>query len=554
MFVRVKKSGAKSNSHEYLQIVESFRDGKSVRQRVIGTLGRLDQLKASGQIDGLVKSLARFSETLRVISASKDPKITTCKAKGWGPALVFERLWQKQHIPEILARLSAERKFQFDIERAVFALALQRLCQPGSDLQGSQWLKRVECPGFDGLELQHLYRTTGFLHEIRYPLEQKLFLQDRDLFSQQLDLVFLDTTSTYVYRQEETTYRKRGYSKDRRPDLVQFVLCVAVDDKGWPVAWEIFPGNTADTKAFRKIVEKLRERFHIGRVIVVGDRGMISKETRKQLTEHPTAPFDYILGCRMRRQKEVTEEVLSRAGRYQEVDKKLKVKEVVVEDRRYIVCLNPEEAKRDEIVRQAILDKLQETLDKKGAKAVVNNRGYARFLKVTKKAVQIDEAAVEKDRRLDGKFVLITSTDMPTAEVAQTYKGLWRVERTFREEKSTLEVRPIFHHRDDTSIGHIVASFLALRLEVDLQRRLDSKEIETSWPDLMNDLKQLQAVRMDLDGKQYIIRTDFEGVAYQAFKASGVRPPPRVTNLKDLEKCSATNPIYARNASFSKNF
>jgi transposase len=143
----------------------------------------------------------------------------------------------------------------------------------------------------------------------------------------------------------------------------------------------------------------------------------------------------------------------------------------------------------------------------------------------------INQEAIEADRRFDGKFVLRTNTELPAAEVAQTYKGLWRVERTFRKEKSTLEVRPIYHHRDDTSIGHIVASFLALRLEVDLQTRLDRKQIKTSWPDLMRDLKQLQAVRISLEGQPYLIRTDFEGIAYQAFKAAGVQPPSRVIRL-----------------------
>ncbi|MBW2042750.1 MAG: hypothetical protein JRI76_12075 [Deltaproteobacteria bacterium] len=144
MFVRVKKSGSKEAPHEYLQIVESYREGKTVRQRVISTLGRLDQLKAAGQIDGLVKSLALFSESLRVISAAKNPTVNACKAKTWGPVLVFDRLWQMQGLPQIIHRLADGCRFQFDIERAVFAMALQRLCRPGSDLQGSRWLQSVE--------------------------------------------------------------------------------------------------------------------------------------------------------------------------------------------------------------------------------------------------------------------------------------------------------------------------------------------------------------------------------------------------------------------------
>jgi arginine repressor len=531
MFFRAKKSGSKHNPHHYLQIVESYRDGRSVRQRVIATVGRLDHLKAAGQIDGLVKSLARFSETLRVISAARDPKITTCKAKSWGPSLIFDRLWQQQGLPELIRSLASGRKFHFDLERAVFALSLQRLCEPGSDLQGSQWLQTMECPGFDKLELQHLYRTNGFLHDIRHDLEEQLYFRDLNLFNQQLDLIFLDTTSTYVYRDEESEYRKRGYSRDRRGDLPQFVLCVAVNAEGWPVAWEVFPGNTADIEAFQQVISKLRERFRIGRVIVVADRGMISKRAIKLLTDHEEAPFDYILGCRMRRQKEVCEDILSWGGRYQEVAPNLMVKDVRVRDNRYVVCLNPEEATKDAAKRDAILQKLEDVLSRKGAKAVVSNKGYARFLKVRKGGVTINQEAVEADRRFDGKFVLRTNTDLPTAEVAKTYKGLWRVERTFREEKSTLEVRPIFHHRDDTSIGHIVASFLALRLEVDLQARMEKKGIETSWQDLMRDLSQLQAVRMSLDGSNYLIRTDFEGCAYHTFKASGVRPPSRVTKF-----------------------
>jgi hypothetical protein len=531
MFFRAKKSGSKERPHEYLQVVESYRDGKTVRQRILATLGRLDHLKASGQIEALMESLSRFSERLRVISATRDPKITSCTARLWGPPLVFGKLWERQRLPEVIHPLAAGRRFGFAIERTSFALALQRLCEPGSDLQGSQWLKTVECPGFEELALQHLYRTTGFLHEVRSELERELFFRDRDLFNQQLDLVFLDTTSTYVYRDEETEYRKRGYSRDRRPELPQFVLCVAVNAHGWPVAWEVFPGNTADIEAFSQVITKLRERFRIGRVVVVADRAMMAQKTTKALAEHKSAPFDYVLGCRMRRQTEVTEEVLSRAGRYQEVASNLKVKEVIVGDRRYVVCLNPEEAAKDERDRQAILTKLEETLTTKGPKAVIGNKGFARFLKVLKGGVTINQQAVDADRRLDGKFVLTTNTTLSPAEVAKTYKGLWRVERTFRKEKSTLEVRPIYHQRDETSIGHIVASFLALRLEVDLQARLDEKRVETSWPDLMRDLKQLQAIRMTLDGTPYLIRTDFQGVAYQALRVAGLRPPSRVMRL-----------------------
>jgi hypothetical protein len=534
MFVRLKRSVQNGAAYEYLQIVRCYRDGAKVRQQVLANLGRREELIASGELDGLLRSLGRFSENLRVVQAVGEGGLRARTSRAWGPALVFGRLWERQSVPGLLKLLAGQRKFEFDVERVVFAMALQRLCWPGSDLQGSQWIHTVQCRGFEALALQHFYRTTGFLAEVRAELERGLFERDRDLFTQELDMVFIDTTSVYVYRDTETAYRKRGYSRDRRPDLPQFVLCVVVNREGWPIAWEIFPGNTADVKAFARVVEVLRERLKIRRVVVVADRGMISKSSIALLTEHKECLFDYVLGCRMRQNKEVAEHVLQDAAPFEPVASNLQVKDVRVGGRRYVVCRNPTEAEKDAAARAAILAKLQETLEHHGAKAVIGNRGFARFVKVAKGSVSMDPQAIQRDARLDGLFVLTSSTDSPAAEVAKTYKSLWRVERTFREDKSTLEVRPIYHHRDDTSIGHVVASFLALRLEVDLQHRLDERGIEVSWPDLMRDLSQVQAVQVELDGRGYRLRTDLTGVAGQAFAVVGVRPPPPVSLLGAL--------------------
>jgi hypothetical protein len=236
MFVRLKRSVRDGHDYEYLQLVRSFRDNGHVRQQVLATLGRRDVLTASGQLDELLRSLGRFSTNLRVVEAVRSSGMLARSAKSWGPALVFGRLWERQGLPAELRRLSEDRRFRFDVERATFAMALQRLCCPGSDLQGSGWVKTVEAPGFERIELQHFYRMCGFLFDVRQDLERRLFFRDRDLFSMQLDLVFVDTTSLYVYRDTETPWRKWGYSRDRRGDLPQFVLCVAVDRYGWPVA------------------------------------------------------------------------------------------------------------------------------------------------------------------------------------------------------------------------------------------------------------------------------------------------------------------------------
>ena len=532
MFLRVKRSVQGGQTYEYLQIVESYREAGRVRQRVRATLGRRDQLVASGALDALLTSLGRFSERFRVVERVRTEGLQAHQAKTWGPALVFGRLWGTQGLPGILTRLADGRRVTFDVERATFALALQRRCAPGSDRQGAAWLRTVEAPGFPALELQHLYRTAGgVLAPGREALELALFQQDRDLFTQTLDLLFLDTTSVFVWRDTEPPLRRRGYSRDRCPDQPQVVLCVAVDQQGWPVAWDILPGNTADKPAFRAMIDRLRTRFRIGRVIVVADRGMMAHSSIQLLTEDRDAPFDYILGCKLRRDAEVQTEVLARPGRYHPVAPNLEVKEVTVADRRYVLCRNPEEAARDAAARTALVTHLETTLARQGPKALLKNKGFARFLTIRKGSVSLNQAAIDADARLDGKFVLRTNTALPTAEVAQAYKSLWRVERTFREEKSTLEVRPVYHHRDDTTVGHIVACFLALRLEVDRQRRLDERKLDASWPDLMRDLAQVQAVEVTCDGQRYRLRTELQGHAAAAFGAAGVRPPALLTPL-----------------------
>jgi hypothetical protein len=532
MFVRAKRSVLDGKAYEYLQICESYREGPKVKQRIIASLGRRDRLVASGDLDGLITSLCKFSEHLHVVESVRTQGIIAHTAKSWGPTLVFSRLWEKQGLPEVLGRWATGRKFGFDPERVAFALALQRLCKPGSDLAGSDWVRKVV--GLPEIALHQMYRTAGWLCEIREGLERDLFYRDRDLFTQELDLVFLDTTSTYIYRDEETEYCKRGYSRDHRPDLPQMVLCVAVDGHGWPVAWEMLPGNTADREAFVLTIAKLRERFKIRRVMVVADRGMISKDTIELLEGHVQAPFDYILGVRMRKDPDVAD-LLCMTKELDYVTDKLAVAERTLEGKRYVVCYNEEEAKKDAAAREAILKGLQEKLETGEAKSLVGNTGYRRFLKGEKGAWRIDFDKARDDALFDGTFVLRTNTDLPAAEVAKTYKGLWRVERTFREEKSTLELRPLYHHGDDTRIGHIVACFLALRLEIDLQHRLDEKKIETSWPDLMRDLKEIRGVDLELDGKRYLLRTDLIGAAYQAFAAAGVRPPPAVSQVRESE-------------------
>jgi len=550
VFFREKKSGPRS----YLQIVENRREGKKTRQQVIATLGRMDIVRESGQLEGLLRSGARFSKSLMVISAHKSGESLEVATRRIGPAMIFERLWQESGCRDVVRGLLSGRHFDFSVERAIFLTVLHRLFDPGSDRQAERWREEYKIEGASELQLHHFYRAMAWLGEelpmadqcemTRFAprctkdlIEEELFSRRRDLFSG-LELVFFDTTSIYFEGNGGQTVGELGHTKDHRPDCKQMVVGAVLDQEGNPVCCEMWPGNAADVKSLLPVVDRLRKRFGIGQVCIVADRGMISREAVKEL-ESGERGWKYILGARMRRQKEVREEVLSVPGRYRVVHPRsnikkdpspLKVKDVVIDGRQYVVCLNEDQARKDAADREAILVSLRGQL-KRGDKSLVGNKGYRKYLKTTGKGFEIDEQKVLEEARYDGKWVLRTNTDLSTDQVALKYKQLWMVESLFRTVKSILETRPIYHKRNETILGHVFCSFLSFVLMKELQNRVEQKGYQLEWADVIRDLSRLQEVEIEQDGKRFLLRSEATGTCGKVFQSVGVALPPTVRQV-----------------------
>jgi len=442
------------------------------------------------------------------------------------------------------------RPFGFNFERMVFALALQRLVEPtpGSDLAGSKWIATVHEPGFENLRLPNFYQALGFLWKHKNEIEEGLYRRGLDLFNQELDLVFFDTTSTYFEGTGGAALKglaKRGKSKDHRPDHLQVVIGVVMRPDGIPIACEVWPGNTSDMRTLVPVVEALRKRFRIRRVVFVCDRGMVSEENLAKIEKE--AGYRYIVGVKMRGLVEVRDEVLSRAGRYADVNDSLQVKEVWIEDeltprqkRRYVVCFNPDEAKKDRADREAIVNKLKKKLGSGpgGIKRLLNNRGYKRFLKIRDgSAAQVDLDKVLEDSRYDGKYVLrttVSDADLSAAEIALAYKQLTWIERLWRELKDVVRVRPIYHHLHKQNVkGHIFACFLALYLSAYLKQKLRQADPDwhVQWDELIRDLSRLRAVEVELQNQRYLLRTPAVGSTGRLFSLLGAKLPPAAQAL-----------------------
>jgi transposase len=544
MFARIKKSG----KHQYLQIVENHKVKGRVVQRVIVTLGRMDQLQERDRIETLIRSLSRFSENVLLILSGRSD--VTASAKKIGPALIFERLWRELGIQKGIGDLLSGRRFEFDAERAIFLTVLHRLFVSGSDRSCERWRRDYVIEGVERLSLHHLYRAMAFLGEeiedqrgatpfsprcIKDLIEEGMFLERRDLFTG-LDLIFFDTTSIYFEGGGGETLGQRGHSRDHRPDLRQMVVGAVIDSKGKPVCCEMWPGNSADVKSLIPVTDRIRSRFHIGRFCIVADRGMISAETLEELDRRE---IPYILGTRMRKMNEIKRDVLSRQGRYREIRSEgksskdpapLKVKEVSLDGSRYIFCLNPKQARKDAQDREIILESLEEKI-RKDPKSLVGNKGYRKYLKIDRGSVSIDRDKVEYDSRFDGKWVLITNTEFSSDTVALKYKELWQVEQVFRDVKSVLETRPVYHQRDENIRGHVFCSFLALVLRKELDRRLKEAGHIYEWSEIKQDLKSLQQVVIEDKGKSLVLRTECIGTCGKVFQAVGVAIPPTIREV-----------------------
>lgn len=548
MFFRVTRAG----QHQYVQIARSYRDGTTVKQQTLLSLGRLDALQASGQLDALLRSGLRLSERLVVLDAHAAGQTDAVGLQKIGPDLVFGPLWDQAGIADALAEQLAPRRFDFPVERAVFLTVLHRLFGAGSDRAAERWRDDYRIPGVEALELHHLYRAMAFLGEplphaprilgsprcVKDRIEEALFERRRDLFTA-VDLVFFDTTSIYFEGHGGQTLGRYGHSKDHRPDLRQMIVGIALDSAGWPLCCELWPGNTTDVKTLLPVVERLQRRFRVRAVCILADRGMISKQTLAAL-EQAEPPVPYILGARMRRQKEVAETVLTSQGAWQEVyparttstdPAPLQVREVGVEGRRYIVCLNEEERRKDAHDRAAIVTHLRHQLTH-GDKSLVGNKGYRRYLRLEGAGhFAVDDARILDEVRFDGIWVLRTNTAYPAATVAVQYKRLWMVEAMIRTTKAILETRPIYHKCDATIRGHVFCSFLALLLKAELEKRLEARGEAWEWAEVLRGLDNLQEVAAVFRGRRYLLRSQFTGQAYTALRAAGVAIPPTIREV-----------------------
>jgi transposase len=552
----------------YLGLAHNRRVDGVTRAEVLLNLGREDELDVDA-LRRLAASITRFADgdgagqPLRAGAGQADGDgdgdgdLEVSGSQALGGVWLLDALWRRLGIGEALGGVLGARRFSTDVERVLFAMVANRALDPCSKRACSEWATQdVAIAGLDAIDEDHCYRAMDLLvdADTEGKVQEAVFFACADLLNLEVDLLFFDTTSTYFERDEpdpagedgEPAFRAYGHSKDHRPDLPQVVIGLAVTREGIPVRVWVWPGNTNDMSVLKEVKDDMRG-WRLGRVVTVVDRGFSSDENLRYLTR---AGGHWIAGERMRDNSPDAQAALSRQGRYQTVRDNLRVKEVHVGEgdasKRFIVCHNPAEADRDKQTRDDTITRLQAELDRIAtarakAKTVKASAAHhraecalrdhvtlGRYIRQTKTGrLLIDRQKIKAEARLDGKYLLSTSDpDLSAEDVALGYKNLLEAERGFRDLKSTLELRPVFHRVEHRIRAHVLLCWLALLLI-----RVAERQTNQTWRRIALDMQRLHLVTLTGPTGTAQHTTALTTPQREILTALKVDPPPRVTAL-----------------------
>ncbi|MDG4801986.1 IS1634 family transposase [Micromonospora sp. WMMD980] len=541
----------------YLQLAHNEWDpaAKASKTRVLYSFGREDQLDVAG-IRRLVDALSRLLGPADALAAAAPAGLSFLESRPLGGAWLLDGLWRRLRVDTVLRPLVGSSRREVDVERVLFALVANRALAPSSKLAAADWVcQDVHLPGLPHVTDDACYRAMDQLIEVEPALTRGVYDQIADLLNLEVDLLFFDTTSTYFELDEadeplwrdqqgrvvseddpaavkQAGFRTHGKSKDSRDDLPQVVVGMAVTRTGIPVRVWCWPGNTSDSALIRQVKTDMRE-WSLARVVWVADRGFASAENRRFLQQ---GGGHYILGEKLRAGTSEADAALARQGRYATVAGNLQVKEVNIDtDDRFVICYNPEAADRDAAVRQRLIAQLTDLIDdtdrlpatkRAELRGVISTKpGLNRFLRVTPKGLlRLDQGKVKAEQRLDGKYLLRCSDPTLSAEdIALGYKQLLEVERGWRDMKTTLDLRPVFHRREDRIRAHILLCWLALLLI-----RVAETETGRTWTAIHTEIDRLHLGVFTGPAGTFAQRTELSQPQKALLTKLKITEPPRI--------------------------
>ena len=563
MYLRSTPRRNKDGSEvRYLQLAHNVWDPAAKRSRVqvVYNFGR-EEPATREALERLVASVARHLEPGRARAIAAEG-LEFAESRPLGGTHVLDALWERLGIGPVMRGLLKGRRLDPGAERVLFALVANRALAPSSKLAAARWAgEDVLIAGLPQTTDDACYRAMDWLLQIRGQLEKQVFDQASEVLGLEVDLLFFDTTSTYFVTEEadapvardqhgnqvpdgggaaagegrEAGFRTWGKSKDYRDDLPQVVIGMAVTRDGIPLRVWCWPGNTADSALIRQVKDDMRH-WSLSRVVWVADRGFTSAENRRYLRKGGN---HYIIGERLRSGSAEAGAALSRQGRYQQAAGNLRVKEVrIAEDERFVICHNPEGAERDAAIRARMITQLKELIDGTDAlgkdkraelRGVISTKpGLNRYLRVTPGGLlRVDAGKAKAEENLDGKYLLRTSDPKLSAEdIALGYRQLLQVERGWRDMKQVIDLRPVYHRKEERIRAHVILCWLALLLA-----RIAENATGDTWPQLRRQLDRIAVGTFTGPAGTFRQRTEISPAQATILEQLGIDPPPKIYQL-----------------------
>ena len=585
MFVRTRIRKLKNGSSSYAYLVDNQWNAvrKKHEQKIIACLGPTERLPHDGTIEKIIVALDNFAKRQGFSSLSGGtvvPSITEGKnlpsCYDWGSIILTKQALKNLSLDKIISGSHTKAK-QKEISLDKFMAAITALftyrLTPRTDISERATVSwhntHVFYPDRQNLTTDDFYRSLDILIENKDLIEKVYYEQNLSLFSGKLDLVLFDTTSIYYYGAEgevnESSILQYGFSKDGKGSLKQVIVGVLMTSDGVPIAHEVFPGNTADVKAFSQMITIIKKKYPVGKIILIADRGMVSEENIVHLEQ---SGLSYIVGIRMRKLSQtlkkkllipldddnptedmdkISDNLYSKEFKVDRLSKE-ELKELFVDkiikgktatfneedilksvlNRRFFVCLNPyiQEAakKKREYFKKIIQNKIRNTSTKEW---VIKN-GYRKYLKFEKGLEPtLDEERLHDEEIYDGKWIIMTNEKNISSYMAGTYyKSLQLIERGFKDLKSLISIRPIYHYKEDRIKAHIFVCFLVLIIKWYICRTIDSQS-QVTGRRFIEEMNNLKAIDADKELSVFI-RTDIDKQTQLNMKKLGMKIPGKV--------------------------
>ena len=546
----------------YLQLAHNEWDAQAgvSRTKILHSFGREDEIDRDG-IKRLVAALSRLLDPAGAVTATSGGELTLTSSRPVGGTYVLDQLWRKLGLDQVIRRQLTGRKLDPRVERVLFALVANRALAASSKLAATGWIADdAHIDGLDQIDEQSCYRAMDYLLTIEPEMAKAAYFQVTDLLNLEVDLLFFDTTSTYFETGEadepvprdkdgncvaegddaavkETGFRTHGKSKDSRDDLPQVVIGMAVTRDGIPVRVWSWPGNTTDTDLIRQVRAGIRD-WTLSRIIWVADRGFTSQKNRRALMR---GGGGYIIGEKLRSGSAEVKAALSRQGRYATVKDNMQVKEVSIgTGDRFVLCFNPAQAERDAAIRALLAAQLEEVIAGtdtltpaergKIEGTLASKPGLKRFLRTTPGGLlRIDRQKIKTEANLDGKYLLLCSDPSLSAEdIALGYKQLLEVERGWRDMKQILDLRPVYHRREDRIRAHVLLCWLALLL---IRVAETAAGDPWTWQRIRTELQRLHAVTYTGPAGTFRQITEPSKPQRDVLAALGLDPPKKIIEI-----------------------